>query len=198
MTAVEMQRSFLLKAQQLDSNMRNIDSYDISNLLTEAQNVYVDRYAPLYETSTNAKERLDVLVKNISPSIQANITANIPNGQFVNIPTDVRYPLVEWAVGSTGVLKVVPLKYDLWLIEKDNPFKKPSSDLVWRVNLGVKHELITDGNVALATYHLRYISNPVAIDIEEDIDCVLPEKDHQEIVNIALTLLAPKQTQKNA
>jgi len=198
MNAVEMQHSLESKIRGLNIEEIFFDTYRSQKLLNEAQDKFVDKYAPLYDTSEEARKKLDVLVKHAAPTISAAGASNLINGYFVTLPTDTRWILMELATTSTAVLKVKPIKYDSYLIEKDNPFKKPDSSLVWRIDYGagsLQHELITDGVVTLTEYKIRYISNPSAIDLFANTSCSLLAKDHEEIVNIALSLLNIKQNE---
>lgn len=191
MTAAEMQFNFQSKLQGMTTHPPYFDSYRIQTLLNEAQNIYLDKYVPLFDTSETIRKKLDTVIKQASPTINATGANNLTNGYFVTLPGNLRYTLMEWATTATTVLRVKPIKYDSYLIEKDNPFKNPDTSLVWRLDYGpgMQHELITNGSVVLTAYKLRYISNPQPIDILEEVDCQLPLKDHEEIVNIALSLV---------
>lgn len=195
MTAVEMQHSFQNKLQGLNYDPLFFDTYRIQKLLNESQGIFVDKYAPVYETSEHSRKKLDILVKHATPSITATGASNIgTNGFFVTMPADLRYTLMEWAITASATLRVKPIKYDSYLIEKDNPFKKPDSSLVWRLDYGttLQHELITDGSVTLTGYKIRYIATPADIDIFAGTACTLLAKDHEEIINIALSLITPQ------
>lgn len=193
MTAVEMQHSFQSKLQGLNYDPVFFDTYRIQRLLNEAQIIFVDKYAPLFDSSEHARKKLDPLVKHASPAISTTGANNITTASyFTTLPGDFRYALMEYATTASTVLKVKPIKYDSYLIEKDNPFKKPDTYLAWRLDYGstTQHELITDGVVVLTAYKLRYIANPADIDIFAGTACTLASKDHEEIVNIALSLIS--------
>lgn len=200
MTAVEMQHSFQNKLQGLNYDPLFFDTYRVQRLLNEAQNIFVDKYAPAYESDEATRKKLSILVKQASVVPTATGADNIgTNGFFITLPTDLRYVLMEYALTATTTLKVKPVKYDDYLIDKDNPFKKPDSALVWRLDMGtsLRHELITDGVVTLTYYKARYISNPTDIDLFAGIACTLLAKDHEEIVNIALSLIATSNDKQN-
>jgi len=192
MNAVEMQHSFQSKMQSVSDKPFFFESYRIEKLLNEAQTLYVDRYAPLIDSDEEVRKRLSVLIKHTSLAIDAAVDDNLPNGQFVSLPVSVRRVLTEYVTTASGTTKVVPLKYDSYLVERDNPFKQPDSDLVWRVDYGVgyRHELITDGALVPVLYKMRYLVNPRYISISDQMNCQLPSKDHEEIVNIALSLVS--------
>ena len=200
MTAVEMQHSFTSKLQGLGYDPLYFESYRIQRLLNEAQNIFIDKYAPLFDTSELIRKKLNLLVKQASVVPSANASSNLTYGQFITLPSDFRYALMEYALTSSTVLKIKPIKYDEYLIDKDNPFKKPDSTLVWRLDYGtsLQHELITDGTVTLTYYKARYIATPTDIDLSTGTACTLPAKDHEEIVNIALSLInTSRDEQKN-
>lgn len=192
MTAVEMQYSFQSKLQGLNFDPLFFDTLRIEKLLNEAQGLFVDKYAPSYDSDESSRKKLSILVKTASVAPTATGAANLgTNAFFITLPADFRYPLLEWATTASTTLKVKPIKYDYYLIDKDNPFKKPDSGLVWRLDYGtsLQHELITDGNTTLTFYKARYISTPTNINIFAETPCILQAKDHEEIVNIALSLI---------
>ena len=167
------------------------ETYRIEKLLNEAQNIYVDKYAPTIDIDEESRKRLNILIKNASLDVDASGSDNLPNGQFVSLPVGVRRVLTEYVTTASGTTKVMPIKYDNYLADRENPFKKPYSDLVWRVDYGpgLRHELITDGSLTPTGYKMRYLANPRYVSIMDEIDCQLPTKDHEEIVNIALSLV---------
>jgi len=189
MNAIEMQHSFDRKSGL------GLDTYTVQKLLNQAQDLFIDRYIQDYDISEHARKKLITLVKNYSATPDATGATNISvNAVFVDLPSDLRRPLQEHVVDSSTIIKVKPIKYDEYNINKDDPFKKPDSDLVWRLDYGdtsLRHELITDGVVSIDTYKLRYIKNPTDIDIFANTSCILNTTDHEEIIDIAVSLIRP-------
>lgn len=213
MTAPEMQYSFQSKLQGLGYDPEFIDTYRIQFLLNEAQGDFVDRYAPFIDVDDVAKNKLITLINTgvVIPSAY-DATNNISTySYFATLPSGYRKILNEWLIESVGgrTIIVKPISYDEYNIEKLNPFKKPyapsatESGLAWRLIYGAsnsrKAELIVDSTTASAvgqtfSYKLRYITNPSAIDIFAGTACLLNATDHEEIVNIAISLLPTLKT----
>lgn len=200
MNAIEMQHSFVSKALVLvGQRALDIDTYKIQNFLNEAQVVFIDRYVDLLEKSEEAKVKLQPMYKHYSTTATAAGSDGFTSTSlFAVTPTDFRKAMSEYVAESVGGtnIKIMPIAYDEYLIEKDNPFKQPSTDLAWRLvhySTGNKFELVID-SVTFAkvgqtyTYKLRYIAMPATIDIFNNTSCTLNASDHYEIVNIALRL----------
>ena len=72
----------------------------------------------------------------------------------------------------------------------DDPFNKPNKGVVLRLMHGLWAELITDGTYTINQYFLRYIRQPIRLDITNFplMSCELAMHTHQEIVNTAVSL----------
>ena len=92
-------------------------------------------------------------------------------------------------------IKVKPITYDEYNIQRDNPFKRPYDNLVWRMDFyknpakpnPKRHELITDGIYGIRKYMVWYIKKLNDIVVDEttpgsQVHCELDETTHSEIV----------------
>lgn len=198
------------------------DDRQISWLLTAAQmRVFMDRYyAPNnknkrgFEADEKKRQELTQLIKNAyypSGGISASgDTTNVhPNGIFLDLPTTFLYPIEESAqlTGSANWVPVKPVRHDEYVANKNNPYKKPFANLVWRMDysrasdatgttepssIAKRVELITDGTV-LSGYKLRYLRMPPDIVVDEytpanQVHCVLDESLHDTIVDEAVKI----------
>lgn len=178
-----------------------LDSYFIAKLLNEALFVFIERYLPLLKTNEIAKKKLHPLINNVEITPLQHQDYNISNNSVsVQLPDDFYKSLNEYITTNSGVVDVKPIDYDEYNLNRLNPFKKPYSDLVWRVDLNIttrEHELISSSDVPILKYRLRYIRKPIAIDIESNNICDLREEDHEEIVNLAIGIVAGNKTKDN-
>ncbi len=125
MTAVEMQHSFDRKGGL------EIDTYTVQKLLNQAQNIFIDTYAPHFDMSETARKKLAVLVKNYNVAPSATGADNIStNAQFVALPSDLRKALQEHVLDNSTFVKVKPIKYDEYNANLNNPFKEPPMDIL--------------------------------------------------------------------
>jgi len=142
-----------------------LNSYEKSVLLTKAQDDLVkSRYSPFndtkkgFESSENRRVELRELITPYSVSdiyIKEDIEID-DNSLFVKIPSDVYYILQEEVTLSatttsqvkttttgpapvdciTGKkVKVIPTTHDEYNTSKNNPFRKPGKNRVWRMDI---------------------------------------------------------------
>lgn len=185
MTAAEMHHSFNLK------HSNTLESYQVQKLLNEAQNVFTGLYRPTVDTDEVSRKKLQHLISTDTITPAANVSDNISSDAvFATLPADFREILYENVIISSTVIKVKPIKYDEYNINIDNPFKQPDATLAWRLDYGsAKHELIPLSGATITTYYIRYLKNFTDIDIDANNTCGFDAKDHEEIVNIAISLL---------
>lgn len=161
-----------------------------------------------FEATEKLRRELNELIEFVDITVFDAATEVHTNGSFVNIPDDFLYSIEEECSVTytdcnddtqTKIMKVVPITFDEYLANVNNPFGKPHHNedgLIWRMdfNKGAaastskRHELITDGAVTLTHYYLRYLKRLTAMVIESGTDCVLDESLHEEIVNRAVRL----------
>jgi len=188
-----MHHSFQSKLKLVGFPSEQVDSYTVEKLLNEAQYLFIERYVPLLKINEVARKKLHPLFSNSELSPAVNDSSNIStNGRTVALPADYHKSLNEYITTATGTVDVKPIDYDEYNTNRNNPFKKPYADLVWRLELNVsarEHELITDGVVVIVKYRLRYIKKPTVLNISTNNTSDLRVEDHEEIVNLALSIL---------
>jgi len=131
---------------------------------------------------------------------------NKPDSTFVPLPNDYRSCLLEEVTitytkcGNTVTerVKVVPITRDRYNIIKDDPFNKPSEEVIHRIvsaNISGNEtfELISSPGVTIIQYHLDYIQQPPRIEYGSqyatpiaDTPCVLVSKAQERLVKIAV------------
>ena len=105
---------------------------------------------------------------------------------------------------------VKPITHDEYNLSKDNPFRKPDSNKVWRMDVATENnikivELISPSNIS--EYFCRYVSKPkpiILVNFEDDpetmgmnltvdglnvkTECQLNSEVHREILNRAVEM----------
>jgi hypothetical protein len=218
-------KSEFLKLYDKISNLAapGYEDDEISYFLSEAQERIVkthihprgNKYKEGFEETEKRRKELSgllslstdqagVLKTTISTNQEGKIS---PNSVFYNLPEDFWLSTTEWVITNdtcNSRKKVIPVTHDEYEIEIDNPFKKPSDKLVWRLDVNrdvnanegeglERHELITDGTYTITEYHVRYIKRLSDIIVDEtnpnnNVNCVLHPMFHREIVNLAVEI----------
>lgn len=226
MTANELKYGFL---QKLDKDFQyGAPAYDdvgISSWLTKGQLVVFKKYYKpgedgfSFEDSELSGKALQELIRSASIS-GATIVASSsqvgihPNGKFFDLPTDFYLAIEEGAktAEDTDEAYVRPMSHDAYFINRENPYKKPTPYVVWRMNFSrydhgedggdvftgrtkKRIELIVRDSVnrPITDYRLRYIVYPPDIVCDEytpanQRHCILDEGLHDEIINEAVKM----------
>lgn len=225
MTNLEMSNEFDIHYNSIaGSSAPNIDSYEKSVYFTKAQLELVKNY---YDPLSNRKQKgfeatekrrkdlKEILVdyKQTTPII-LNTGLDI-NSKFFTIPNNTFLVVQEDAVVSSSDecvngqrISIKPITHDEYNTQKKNPFKKPSTENLWRLDIA-KHngnqmvEIISP--YTITEYHMRYIKYPKPIilkdlDLEfqgeglsidgftQELECELNEGLHREILDRAVLL----------
>lgn len=204
------------------------DDRQIGYLLTEGQfRVFLDYYDPFnnkkqqgFESNEKRRRELEQFIKastlDVTPSTGADLSTDQvgvhPNGVFVDLPEDFLY-MVEESATTTEIpdeeISVKPVKHDEYRANIRNPYKKPYSNLLWRMDYSrsvpfydpseaatnKRIELITDGTSTLDEYRIRYLMTPADIIVDEVVStnqrhCMLDSTLHRVIVDEAVKMAA--------
>lgn len=217
MTAVELSNEFNILWDNIESGSApGVDEYEKSIFFTIAQEQLIRKYYRVFDQSEEARRILDGVVKSLSKTQDATTEGvtvaveplDVTYSKFYVIPENLWFILHEHAIVSTKRVPVIPMTLDAYNIEADNPFRKPSSKLIWRLDVnngGANNErlveLISIGTIT--KYNLRYIEEPSPIitdtNISEDIrgesaphattiDPVLNDLVFNELLDMAVEL----------
>lgn len=207
MTVQEFYREFnLLYDNIADKGAPGLDEYEISVFLTLAQEELVKNYdnpqgnkfGEGFEASDTRRFDLKELIRDYKTST----TISLPNQQistnslFFLIPSDIYSIKMESAIladenGCSFVASVVPKTHDEYNIQKDNPFKKPNKNVIWRLDYYSTEpgknvvELISD--LYIKQYNMRYLKRPNPI--------ILTDLDAGDYLGSDLTVLGQTQQQ---
>lgn len=191
MRAVEMKYKFDMKMRDLLHALNHpFTTHEINRFINEAQLNICRRYADQYEKDENVRQIMSVLVKPFKVTTFTTDTNNFTNGVYADANSQMLnldcLSIANELVNNT--IKVKPTTHDEYSVNKDNPFKKPYSKLVWRIDRKDLKELITDGTFTITKYSGDYIDYPADIDIDNDVDCILTAQIHEDIVNEAVAI----------
>lgn len=227
MNTNEFDLEFDIRYDNASKGAPGIDKHEKSVYLTTAQEEIVkEAYSGnstgvSFEGSERRRRQLSELVRNFKAAQELPDTGLgenlIDNSKFFGLPADLLYIVLEKVkLESTDpclnnkIIDVKPVTHDEFLVEHDNPFKKPNARKAWRLDLyrtgpNQKAELFAIADIK--EYHIRYIKKPkpiVLVDFEEDEDlmglnltvdgvnirteCELNPEIHREILNRAVEL----------
>jgi len=131
------------------------------------------------------------------------------NGTFLDLPSNFLYAIEESVITSATSNEevfVLPVRHDQYRANIRHPYKKPYTNLVWRMDFSKetkpigtdstgsskRTELITDGST-ISEYRVRYLQSPPDIVVDEvtpanQVHCILDETIHREIVDEAVVI----------
>lgn len=217
MTATEMKDLFLILYDKITNLAApGYTDGEISDFLNKAQLQFVkhrysekgNKYREGFEETEKRRKDLAQLTRNLEATLSSDQTGVSPNGYFYDLPKGFMYTLREEATLESSDncidgerIYVKPITHDEYAINLLNPFKKPDSSVVWRLDYSntspststistKRHELVTDGSYTIGTYHIRYLKVPSEIDIENSIASELDPAIHDELVDIAVRIAA--------
>lgn len=226
MTAGEMKNEFLIHYNAIaTSSAPSLDDYEISVYLTKAQLELVkdyynpdgNKYKDGFESSEKRRADLRELVQNsIISTISTSTTKGIsPDSKFPTLSDDVFLIIQESiTISSTDSclnkkqIDVKPITHDEYNKQKKNPFKRPSLEYAWRLDISKLGstkvvEIVTP--YTISSYNLRYVKYPdpiitstlttafpsegLSIDGQTvQSDCKLDKETHREIIDRAVEL----------
>lgn len=186
MTALEMKYKFDIKMRELLGSLNHpFNTNEINRLLNESQLKIVREYSDYFDRNEDVRKLLSVLVDNYSTSTILPSSTH-PNAYVVSLPDLLN--VVSEMVNNSNDIKVKPFSHDEYIVNINNPFKKPDTNNVWRVDMQDKQILVTDGTLTITSYSCNYIGMPPDIDIDNNVDCVLQSQIHEDIINGAIKI----------
>jgi hypothetical protein len=192
MTITEIKEEFLVRYNgRASNNAPSLDDYEISVFLTHALLSMVKEFYGVENRQQKSFEGNEKRRRNLATLVQTDIL--LPTADFytdpqiqigssssilVKLPEDLWYLLQEQvlltsqeACYNNKYALVKPTTHDEYMVQKDNPFKKPHGKLVWRLDLRgriIKYgkrivELVHSSNVTISKYQIRYLKLPLPI-----------------------------------
>lgn len=203
MTQREMNESFLAQIHNFDVDSEyQFQTHEVNIFLTKAYREVVNELYKEFEKSERIRKILNPLVKSaqIGSFIASTTYSNAYTVSLASLDPEVLYVLTE-EVTTTAATKV-PVKVitlDSYTANKDNPFKKPYKELVWRLDIGggsLTHYLISI--YTPTSYYITYLQQPEEVDVTSTTSLKINKDVHKDIVDRAVQhALLAKQTNKN-
>lgn len=195
MIGINLQQIFEDKIGGLMTNtVKSLTSLEEERFLNNAQDLYLDNLADVFEFNEKARKALSKLTKGVSSS-PITPTGLIPLSQYsiffdpyTGITNSLSRIVEEQAISSGERIKIQPITHDQYLANIKNPFKMPYGELVWRVDVDSLIELIPDAVTTIDTYEFRYIENPVKIEFASQEELSFLDDDLYKIADIAVNL----------
>jgi hypothetical protein len=180
----------------MTNTQKTLTSTEEERFLNNAQDLYINKLADVFELNEKARKALSKLTKTISSSPIATPGTMTPlsdDSVFFDVETDAGESVIlriveEQAITATDRITVKPITHDQYLANRDNPYKQPYDKLVWRVDIDGIIELIPDATTTLTGYEWRYIEYPIPIEFASAEDLSLLDEDIHRIVDIAVGL----------
>lgn len=214
MTTQEFSNEFDVLYNNIMSNQApGLNEYEKSVLLTQAQesfilDIYTGKYdKDSFEGTEEVTSYLNTLVKDISITSTVNDKGMTEYSKFYQLPDDLWYITYESVIfndtslgckdGITALVK--PVTQDEFYYINRNPFRGANDKRVLRLIKDNKAEIISKYDIS--SYHIRYISKPSPIILEdltsygvtiggvtEITECKLNPASHRIILNRAVQL----------
>jgi len=203
MTIAEMHIEFKFRLDKLDAlNYPNFLPEEVDLILNNAQDRFIkQRYGfnnnkrQAFEETQKRTEDLKNITINGVLTPQAYSVDNIDtNARFVILPTNHWFTIQERAgitcdycgTPVTQRVEVIPITHAEASKSLKDPFAKPNNEKVLRLTVAGKVELIS--SCTIVDYQLRYLRQPVAMDVNTNTDCELSEHTHNELVDLAVSI----------
>lgn len=179
-----------------------LSSEQIFYYLTRSERDYVqDIYNNGLDKNEENKKKLGKLLIAVTLNSGISESSFYPNSYEVLLPEDVLYVINERAnITSDGEsisnLYIKPISYDEYNVNKDNPFRKPTTEKCLRLE-GVNLHVIllpNSGTQVLNEIYLDYVKTPLGIDLTQD--CELHENVHPNIIKGAVKLIKAAQEEQ--
>ena len=174
---------------------KTFSSSEIERLLNAAQNQYVVALADKFEYNERARRALERLIKGtktyaiLPHPIDVSPISNYSSFYKPNLDNIMRIVEEQLVNGNTRI-RIRPITHDQFLVNINNPYKKPYKDLAWRFDTNEYIELVTDpsvySDIGNYGYEIRYLEYPKKIDIQDTNELSLHDDDLKNIVKIAV------------
>lgn len=210
MTAQEMQYNILLQIDSLFENAApGYNPTQIESFMNRAQRRVFNQKKLLYDSDESVKRMLAPLNRRASTTDNTIKVVTVAldlykhtNGRYYTLPSNVGFVTEEYVkitpVDGAAITKPVlvkPITYDYYVKNYENRYKKPSTELVWRLDYnydsaqtGYIVELITDGST-INSYHISYLKYPQNMDIGTTNCEIIDETFHDEIVSETVKMI---------
>ena len=160
--------------------------------------------AAIYEWHDQALVQIGTVVAGTNNFLYVTITSSTLPTVGQTISNGAQDFILKDIFEATYIANIKPVTHDEYNVNKNNPFKQPYEQLLWRMDYGnstavPSHEIVTDGTIYVKYYSLRYYRKPLPIIVgniaPKTIDglsaitqCELNSIIHREIIDEAVMI----------
>jgi hypothetical protein len=217
MTANEMKYEFnVIRDRVLNFDAPSLEDNEISLLLSKAEERFLithysgnNKLRESFEETEKRRKDLSNLVKTLETSTPSSNQINkySTNSVFFDLPVNCLYVIHEHVITSSEIpcynnliLSIKPVTHDQINLNISNPFKKPDTTMVWRLdysqnpsNLNRRHELVHGEDYTIGSYFMRYVERLPGIVVDtanpaNQINSVLDESVHRRVIDLAVEI----------
>lgn len=199
MTLSEFKEEFNFKYDAASKGGPDIDDYEMSLMLTQAVKSITELAVSTFETNEESKRIVSAILKYHTSSI--TLVEN-KGGLVVNkvsLPEKLMAILMEEPKlnACTAFPSVIQCRLDEFSVMVNNPFKKPNSRRVLKLEYG-KNNCLIYSSQGLTGYKITYVSevDPIIVEdledgltiegLDEKHETILPAFMHDKIVDLAV------------
>tara|TARA_R110002012_G_C11629287_1_gene609659 strand:- start:555 stop:1199 length:645 start_codon:yes stop_codon:yes gene_type:complete len=170
------------------------ESFEIDRALNMAQDrIIQDRYDNIkrdtgysFQSLQRVRDELRTLITEL-PYIA--VVANIGGYYTFNLPSDYRHEILLQGNINAVTTTSIPIDYDTFGVAEEDPFGNFTEEYPRHIETGAKEVRVYTGNGTLFFMALSYIKNPAAIDLDTGTNSELPGLLHDELENLAASIL---------
>lgn len=213
MTAAQLRYNILIGVDSLYAGTApGYNDTQMSAIINRAQRRVFRNYAKNFDTDEKVKRILAPLLKrasvtdgDISATVDTTITdykhiASTLASTFYTLPSDVAYIKEESAILTTDPVIVLPITYDYFNKNYKNRYKKPHTELIWRMDAKLDSgshvvEIIYPSTSTLSDYTITYLKFPTNIVVDTvapiaETPCEIPDQGFQdEIISESVKII---------
>ncbi len=191
---------------------------DLSMFFNKAQKVFVKS---LYnenanpsrkgaeETEKRSKDLVEIKDHDVVTTFSAgdhpdSFVCDLPEKMWLSLKEECTITYINSCGDSiTARIPIKPIKEDYYNVNKNNPFKKPYEELVWRIDRErgdtttalsatnrKRHEIVLFSGATLTDYRVSYYRRPKDVELDNTTDfCEFDPIHHEKIADIAVELM---------
>tara|TARA_Y100000310_G_scaffold298998_1_gene333431 strand:+ start:2146 stop:2790 length:645 start_codon:yes stop_codon:yes gene_type:complete len=191
-TVAEMHEDLDLLIDKVESP--RFTSPEKDRVLNMAQDrIIQDRYDNIrrdtgysFQSLQRVRDEMRTLIKEL-PYVPVVVN---PGGYYTfTLPANYRHEILLQANINANTVTSIPIDYDTFGVAEEDPFNKFTANNPRHVESGATSVKIYTGTGTLFYVALSYIKNPAAIDLNTSTNSELPGTVHNELENIAASIL---------
>ena len=140
-----------------------------------------------FQSLQRIRDEMRTLIKEL-PYISVGVA--IGGGYYTfSLPSDYRNEILLQANIDAKTVTSIPIDYDTFGVAEEDPFGNFTADYPRHVESGATEVKVYTGTGTLFFVSLSYLKTPAAIDINTGTNSELPGTLHDELVNLAASII---------